>query len=128
MVMLSRLEPLAQLNVHADSLAKAHLQHLLQQGHVTSTLPLAGKTWSCWLGPTKVIHDPQRSLPYHLGIQSAKAFLIQKRLLSPESFELVDWEAHKSATASLLDQLSMWAAKFISGHCAVGQTMLRHGS
>ncbi len=92
-VTVTHLEPLAQLNVRTDTLAKAHLQHLLCQGHVTSTLPLAGETWSCWLGLTKVIHDPQCSLPYHLGIQSAKAYLIQKQLFSPASFELVDWEA-----------------------------------
>ncbi len=125
LVAVSRLEPLAQLNVHADSLAKAHLYQLLRQDYATSTLPLAGETWSCWLGPTKVIYDPQRSLPHHLGLLAAKTFLIQKQLLSPESFKLVDWESRKSATASLPDQLSMWAAKFISGHCAVGRTMLR---
>jgi len=86
LVAVSRLEALAQLNVHADSLAKAHLYQLLRQDYATSTLPLAGETWSCWLGPTKVIHDPQRSLPHHLGLLAAKTFLIQKQLLSPESF------------------------------------------
>jgi len=90
LVVVTCLEPLAQLNVDADMLAKAHLQHLLHQGHMTTPLPLARETWSCWLGPTKVIHDPQRSLPYHLGIQSAKAYLIQKQQFFPASFDLVD--------------------------------------
>jgi len=124
-VAVSRLEPLAQLNVGADTLAKEHLQHLLQTGHVTSPLPLASEVWSCWLGSTKIIHNPHRSLSHHLGIQSAKTYLVQKQLFSPAAFELVDWEAWKSATASLPDQLSMWSGKFISGHCAVGRTMLR---
>jgi len=108
LVAVSRLDPLAQLNVHADTLVKAHLHQLIRQNYATSTLPLAGETWSCWIGPTKVIHDPHCSLQHHLGRHAAKTFLIQKQLLSTESFELVDWESCKTTTASLLDQLSMW--------------------
>jgi len=120
------LDPLAQLNVGADSLAKEHLRLLISRGHKTVHWPLAGKVWSCWLSSQKVIHDPHHTIPHHLGIRSAKEYLIQKQLFSPLSLELVNWSARQSATASLPDQLAMWAAKFLSGHCAVGRTMLRH--
>jgi len=124
-VAVSCLDPLAQLNVGADALAKEHLRSLISHGHTTVHRPLAGEVWSCWLSSHKVIHDPHHIIPHHLGIRLAKEYLIQKQLFSPASFDLVDWTARQSATASLPDQLAMWAAKFLSGHCAVGRTMLR---
>jgi len=54
LVVVACLDPLAQLNIGTNTLVKAHLLHLLCQGHKTLTLPLADEMWSCWLGPQKI--------------------------------------------------------------------------
>jgi len=93
LVAVACLDPLAQLNMGADTLAKEHLMSLISRGHTMSYLPLAGKVWSCWLSSQKVIHDPHHIISHHLGIHSAKEYLIQKQLFSPLSFDLVNWHA-----------------------------------
>jgi len=110
LVAVACLDPLAQINVGADTLAKEHQQSLISHGHMMSYLPLASKVWSCWLSSQKVIHDPHYIISHHLGIHSTKEYLIQKQLFSPLSFDLVNWPAQQSATASLPDQLAMWSA------------------
>jgi len=53
LVMVTCLELLAQLNVGADMLAKAHLLHLLCQGHVMSPLPFGWRNLVMLAGPFK---------------------------------------------------------------------------
>ena len=122
------LPRLAQLNVHADTLAKEHLDQLIEHARTPGGLPanesnLEGEGWTIWLNGVKLTSDPTVAIRQHVHSSALRTYMAQKGLIAELAFDTIDWHATALVMEELSPSLRLWATKHVHGWSAVGRRM-----
>ena len=125
------LNPLENLNVIADHMAKAHLDELIQKDQEGTLGPCPDQIYKegtrIMVMGKKVTSDPGTLVRHSVFANSMQHHLQEKGLLSNTAFTYVDWDAIRSASKTAAPLFRLWAVKNASGQCAVGKCMERWG-
>ena len=127
-IALEDLPRMAQLNVHADRMAKDHLDTLIAQSRTAEGLGpcddrIEGEGWTIRLGCTKITGDPTLPLRDHVLSPPLRRYLAKKGILATNSFDRVDWDATAKAIDTYPPLFRLWAAKHVHNWSGVAQRM-----
>ena len=91
---ISELSRLELLNIEMDKEAKVFLNRARQcpRHYVIHAEP-----WSLWLGDKKVVRDLSESVYEYVHAPEARAYWMEKKSISQETFDSINWEAVQQA-------------------------------
>ncbi len=121
---ISELSRLELLNIEMDKEAKAFLNRARQcpQHYVIHAEP-----WSLWLGDKKVVRDLSESVYEYVHAPEARAYWMEKKSISQETFDSINWEAVQQAYRSASLSRRTFVSKHVVGMCGVGSQVERKG-